>query len=58
MLQIVSNRLSEPSTYAGIAGVISSGASVIASKGADTQSLAVLITSLLAIFAPEKRGGQ
>lgn len=47
-------RLSEPSTYAGIAGIASSVAGVIASKGTDAQSMGVLIASLAAIFAPEK----
>ena len=47
-------RFAEPSTYAGIAGIASSVAGVISSKGTDAQSLAVLIASIMAIVAPEK----
>ena len=46
------NRLREPSSWAGIAGLLAFGANAVATK--DPQALGGVVASVLAMFLPEK----
>lgn len=52
-MNTLKNRLREPSTWAGLAGLIAMGAQAAATK--DPQAIAGVLASLLAMVMPEKK---
>lgn len=52
-MQVIKNRLSEPSTWAGIAALIGTAAQAWATK--DPQAIGAVLAGVLAVIVPERK---